>query len=203
MKISNISVQSDGYIYCRSCFYCCHDTLSSDTTYTLSTGINRMIGDIDSGNWSISYLLSMYKYRHKDFVLFDKPSLAVNGELISIDELCSLACYMDDKFYPLFSSRKTVKKLIEDGLKHRKSNYTYEEIKSIFGLDSQRVECRVAQVGNEKFRAMAAIGLAYGKEIFCFPWLSNKRFESYHQNISKLLECLENLGKIVIVPIGT
>ena len=61
---------------------------------------------------------------------------------------------------------------------------------------------RNEEVGNEIFKAMAAIGFSYKKEIFCFPWLSNRRFESYHENLTTLLQILEKLGKTVIIPVG-
>jgi len=49
---------------------------------------------------------------------------------------------------------------------------------------------------------MAAIGYAIGKDIFCFPWMSQNRFESFHSNIVGILPILESLNKIVILPIG-
>jgi hypothetical protein len=72
----------------------------------------------------------------------------------------------------------------------------------LFCIDNERFERPLKGVGNEIFKAMAAIGFSYKKEIFCFPWLSNRRFESYHKNLTALLQILENLGKTVIIPIG-
>ena len=72
----------------------------------------------------------------------------------------------------------------------------------MFQLDEQRFERPISQVGNEVFRAMAAIGYAHEKEIFCFPWLSKERFDSYRNNLADLLPILEKIGKIAIIPIG-
>ena len=49
---------------------------------------------------------------------------------------------------------------------------------------------------------MAAIGYSMGKQVCCFPWFSRKRYESYHKNLSWLMEMLENLEMTVILPIG-
>lgn len=201
MKISNINVQNEGYVYCKSNFYSAHDSLSNYSCYTFSLGINKLIGEIDSGNWAISYLLSMYKYRPEDFVLFEQPKVTVNSKLISLNELSEFSCYMD-KLDPLFSASNSVKKLIMQGLEHSKLNCSYDDIKNLFHIDSERFERPLTGVGNEIFKAMAAIGFSYEKEIFCFPWLSNKRFESYHENLTTLLQILENLKKIVIIPVG-
>jgi len=49
---------------------------------------------------------------------------------------------------------------------------------------------------------MAAIGFCHKKQVFCFPWLSKKRFDYYRGNITDVLNVLESLGKIIILPIG-
>ncbi len=201
MKINNINIKSEGYVHCKSSFYSSHDILSDCSCYTFLPGINRLVGEIDSGNWAISYLLSMYKHRPKDFVLFEEPKLFVNNESISLDEFSDYACYMDN-VYPLFSANKSVKEHIIQGLDHSKLNCSYDDIKNLFYMDSERFERPLKGVGNEIFKAMAAIGFSYKKEIFCFPWLSNRRFESYHENLTTLLRILENLEKTVVMPVG-
>ena len=201
MKISNISIKSEGYVYCKSSFYSAQDSLSDCSCYSFSRGINKLIGEIDSGNWAISYLMSMYKYRPKDFVLFEQPQIAVDNRCISLNELSEFSCYMD-KLYPLFSTDNSVKEHIVQGLEHSKSNYTYNDIKNLFHIDSERFERPINGAGNEIFKAMAAIGFSYKKEIFCFPWLSDKRFNGYHENLTTLLQILKGLEKTVIIPVG-
>ena len=201
MKINSISIQNDGYVHCKSGFYSAQDILSKCSCYTFLPGINKLIGEIDSGNWAVSYLLSMYGYRPKDFILFEQPIATVNNEPVLLNKLSEYSCYMDNS-YPLFSAKSSIKKSIIKGLKQSKSNYSYDDIKNLFGLDGDRIEHSLKGVGNEKFRAMAAIGLAYEKEIFCFPWLSKKQFENYHSNLTELLSILEKLEKIAIVPVG-
>ena len=201
MKISNISIKNEGYVDCKSCFYSALDGLSNNLCYSFKPGINKLIGEIDSENWAVSYLLSMYVHRPKDFILFEKPEVTVNGKIISLNELSEFACYMD-KLYPLFSTSRSVKKQIIRGLKSSKLNYSYDDIKNLFQIDSERFERPLTGVGNEIFKAMAAIGFSYKKEIFCFPWLSSMRFEGYHLNLTYVLQTLEKLEKTVIVPIG-
>ena len=201
MKISNISIKNEGYVDCKSCFYSALDGLSNNLCYSFKPGINKLIGEIDSENWAVSYLLSMYVHRPKDFILFERPEVTVNGKIISLNELSEFACYMD-KLYPLFSTSRSVKKQIIRGLKSSKLNYSYDDIKNLFQIDSERFERPLTGVGNEIFKAMAAIGFSYKKEIFCFPWLSSMRFEGYHLNLTYVLQTLEKLEKTVIVPIG-
>ena len=202
MRIVNVSVQNEGYVFCNSNFYSAQDTLSNSTCYNFSIGINKLQGEIDSGNWAISYLLSMYKHRPKDFVLFDSTTVMVNNDkTISIDELSLYSCYLD-KLDPLFTYSVPVNKLVLKGLKRSHSKYSCDDIKSLFQIDNERFERPLSGVGNEIFKAMAAIAFANGKEIYCFPWLSNKRFSLYDKNLTELLETLKECGKIVIMPVG-
>ncbi len=202
MKIESLSFRARGYVDCKSGFYTAQDNLSSDVEYTFKTGINKLIGEIDSNVWAASYYLSMYKYRKKDFIIFENNGVFVNDSQLSLDELSEYTCYLNDKFYPLFSTGKSVRKLIMQGIKKNKLDCTPDDIKALFELDDQRFERPVKCVGNERFRAMAAIGYAYGKQVYCFPWLSKKRFDYYHGNMTWLLDILEKLEMIAIVPVG-
>lgn len=201
MEISIIKVQSEGYVHCKSNFYSAHDCLSNGLCHTFLPGINSLIGEIDSGNWAISYLLSMYLHRPEDFILFEQPQIKVNNNLICLDELAKFSCYLD-KLDPLFAGNDSVTQLIKHGLQSSNSNDSSDDIMNLFHIDRERFERSLAGVGNEIFKAMAAIGYANNKEVFCFPWLSKNRFESYHENLTNLLKTLKDLGKIVIVPIG-
>lgn len=200
MKIDSINITSTGYVDCKSKFYSASDILNG-SNYNFNIGINLLTGEIDSGIWAVSYLLSMYKHRTKDFVLFDNYTVVINGEEISLNELEKFTCYMDT-IHPLFSSKLSVKKLVEQGLRKIKLDFSTEDVKSIFDLNDQRFERPISCVGNEVFRAMAAIAFAHGKQIFCFPWLSQLRFESFHNNLEELLNILVKLNMVVVLPKG-
>jgi len=201
MKKDIIKIRASGYVYCKSEFYSAQDTISENREYTFLPGINNLVGDIDSENWAISYLISMYNCRSKDFIIFDKPKIELNGEAVVISELSATACYMD-KSYPLFSSKKTVRQLVLQGIKSNHIELSADEVRSLFLISEDRFDRPLKSVGNEIFKAMAAIAYCNRKEIFCFPWMSYRRYEGYHYNLSGLLEILESLNKVVILPIG-
>ena len=202
MKIENVSIRNQGYVECKAAFCSAQDLLSENREYKFTTGINRLVGEVDSGNWAVSYLLSMYIYRPEDFVLFGKTDVTVNySTVISLNKFSEYTCYMDP-VYPMFSTKKSVRTLILQGLEKNHTDCTPEYFKDMFCLDDQRFRRPLSQVGNEKFRAMAAVAIAHGKQVFCFPWFTQRRFEYYHENLSVLLEMLGSLGKIVILPVG-
>lgn len=199
MKIDKITVVSDGFVHCRSAFYTSNDLLQGKITHSLVPGLNQLVGDIDSGAWAVSYLLSMYKHKKKDFILFDPARITVNGEDMSLSDFSAYSCYID-KSFPLFSTKKSVKSIVSSELKRRNLDITAEEIKKIFQLSDDRFERPLSGVGNEAYRAMCAIGYAAGKEVFCFPWLSDCRFEYVKVHIMFVASVLESLGKIVVLP---
>lgn len=195
----HISVNNDGYVFCKSRFYTAHDVLS-DKMVDFSAGANKLVGSIDSGNWGISYLLSMYNSNRKDFTLFKEAVVSVNDTTVSLDEFSECSCYMDT-VYPLFSKKTPVDKLVAKGLKKSKADTTPEEIRKLFCIDKERFTRPLSQLGNEVFQAMAAIGYANGKDVFCFPWLSEMRYCYYQVRIDALVKTLESLGKVVILPL--
>ena len=130
MSIKAIQIQNAGFVTCRSTF-CVMDGCLKRETYFFVRGVNRLVGDIDSGNWAVSYLLSMYSHRKKDFNLFEKPCVIVNGEQISLEELARFVCYMDF-CDPLFSGRCSVRKKILHGISSGKTNCLCEELEEQF-----------------------------------------------------------------------
>ena len=69
-------------------------------------------------------------------------------------------------------------------------------------ISPDRFERKLSCVGNEVFKAMSAIGYSHGKQVFCFPWISKMRFDNFHRNITDLLEVLQNLKTIIVLPVG-
>ena len=147
MKIKNISIKNEGYVYCKSSFYSTCDSLSNYICYSFSSGINKLIGEIDSGNWAISYLLSMYNHRPEDFILFEQPKITINDKLISLNEFLMFSCYMDE-LDPLFSKVNSVKEHVIQGLYQSNINYSSNDIRELFQIDTERFERPLKGIGN-------------------------------------------------------
>lgn len=201
--INKIEFCHEDSVFCKSRFYTCCDILYKRKPFCFLQGVNKLVGDIDDGNFAVSYLLSMYDKINKKHMFYSQPDLKVNDEETSLKELTKYCCYLDEREYPLFKSkRKTVRQLIEKGLKKSGIKKTCQEICDLFLLTDCRLDRPIYAVGNERFRSMAAVGYAHGKEVFCFPWLSKKMFNYYTNNILWLLDILEELKVIAIVPVG-
>lgn len=198
--MDRIEIKIGGYIDCKSMFYSVADVFNSEAPYKFSAGINRLYGEIDSGVFGISYLISMYNSVNKDLI-YGQPEANVDENIVPLSELTKYACYLDES-YPLFKTRKSVRKMVSLGLKKNKSIENCEQLRDMFMISKDRFERPLYGVGNERFKAMAAIAYAFNKEIFCFPWLSKNRFDYFRRNMTDLLDILASLNKIVIVPTG-
>lgn len=189
---------------CKSDRYTSSNFLRESKKFEFVKGTNIIKCDIDSGEWGASYLFSMYNRR----MIKRDPSnndlfATVDGINMPLNELKEFCCYIDSSEYPLFNSkRKTVRKLIEAGLKSGKTNKTINEISEIFLLSEDRLDRPICYTGNERFRSMSAVGYAFGKQIFCFPWLSNMMFEYYSNSITCAMNALSTLGLMSILPVG-
>ena len=199
MDINEIKIKNEGYIDCESSFYKVCDVLQGQE-FTFAKGINILESDIDSGIFAISYLISMYdKINHK--MLFQPQEAIVDGNVMQLSALTKQACYMD-RLYRLFASRRPVSELVAKGLRQSKVAYSTREIRNMFEIEKIRFDLPIDATGNERFKIMAAIGFCYGKQIFCFPWMSRMRFECFEAHTRKGLDVLESMGKIVVLPIG-
>lgn len=139
-------------------------------------------------------------FNDREFLLLNARIL-VNDNEMKLEEFLKYSCYMD-KLYPLFSTNKRIDQIVAAGISKNKLDCSPNDVRDMFGIDSGRFQRPLRGTGNEKFKMMAAIGYVYGKEVFCFPWMSQKRFYGFHGHLTYALEKLEQLGKTVILPLG-
>ena len=193
----SIEFIGDGYVHCIS-VWGEYSTCFDRARYTFDRGITLLNGDVDSGAWGISYLLSMYDKNNKSIVLF-KPELYMDGIACEFGDIKEKACYMDPS-NPLFNKELTVREMVEMGLSKNHINMNVEEILEKIPITPCRFERKLSGVGNERFRCMAAIGYANKKTIYCFPWMSKNRFIYYHRNLTDVLNILGNMNNTVLMP---
>lgn len=198
MIINDINILNfSASVLCKSSRYTAQAFYDNEEVH-ITSGINKLDCDIDGSGWAVSYMLSMYKYRPKD-IFWDSPEILLNGNISTVDSVSVNACYMDE-IHPIFSRDKTVRKLIEEGIKKNRLNVPAEYFRDMFAIDKNRFERKLSQVGNERFRCMSAIGCAHSKSVFCFPWLSKKLVNYYGLNLQFPMEVLQSQQKIVVFP---
>lgn len=190
-----------GRVLCKSVYYTASDGFDGEFHCAFAPGVHRLVGDIDSGVWAVSYLLSMYCHTPKYFSLSEPPTVTVNGNTLSLEEFARFACYLD-RSYPLFAKTAPVCRLIQNGLRRTRSGQSLEEVQALFGISPERFDRPLTDMGNELPQAMAAVAYSQGKDVFCFPWMSEKRLAEIGEKLPPLLDTLDRLGKIVLLPLG-
>ncbi|MBQ7821276.1 MAG: hypothetical protein IJ391_03235 [Clostridia bacterium] len=193
LKISEF----DGFVHCKSMFgeYL---SLCNDIQYNFNTGVNILHGDIDDYPWAISYTLSNYKQCCDDFILSGNEKVVYNETELTLMDLNKFSCYIDRKINN--KQKGTVREHIKQGKLISESIHSFDDIKDLFALSEDRLDRTIDQVGNEFIRSLIAIEYVNGKDIFCFPWLSSKKYEYYRANIDYVSHILTQLGKIIIIP---
>lgn len=190
-----ITISAESGIRCKSLYFTCGVFI--DETIMIHSGLNKFTGEIDSAGWGISCLLSV----EKSLVASDAVTIAVNNEAVALEALREKCCYMDES-NPLFSSKSTLRKLILKAIKTHKSSYSLENVMAMFNLSEERLDRRIANMGNERFRGMAALGFLHNKEIFCFPWMSEKLLKTFQWTLKYTFEPLLKFDKTIIFPSG-
>lgn len=199
MIIEQIKIANEGFIVCESSFYRVKDILNGQE-FLFTKGLNLLEGDIDSGIFGISYLISMHN-RVDSANLFMPLEVLVNNSSMPLSKLTEYSCYLDQS-NDMFSASKSVREQVMEALNESRIEYNVEEIESMFQLTDFRFNSPISAVGNERFKAMAAIGFSAGKQIFCFPWFSKMRFEYFSKQIYPILDVLTKESKIIVLPVG-
>ena len=192
-------INTEGFAKCQSVFGSYYSVLDN-YSWQFNSGITVISGDIDSGGWTLCYLLSMCG-REKNIIIDPASKLVYNNVEYSFVQFAKKVGYIDKRLgLSYFENYCTVEKLLRKKLMSSKSSLLYENVISLFQLDKQRLHRPLIQCGNEYIRARAAIEFASGKDVFCFPWLSDKQFNYYKEHICFVCSVLSENSKIVIIP---
>lgn len=160
--------------------------------YSFLPGINLLAGTEGSGNDGLSLLLS-------GRCGFNDCTVTADGREVRRRELAEISCLVGHA--PPHSDRVPFRRLAERGLrKNRTSLLTFDDLAGKFLLTSARYGRRLSYMGNERWRASLAVGYAYGKSVFCTPFLSAEGWEKlYRYALKPYLELLRADGMTVIL----
>lgn len=162
--------------------------------YNFKSGnIYGLIGEYGEGNWYLSCLLG-------GLLKIEDHVIEINGLIADQKELKETAWYVDYNK----ELNKSVQRHIEEGRKHSKRDTTFKEIKEMFKLSDSCVNRKLKQLSWERWRASLAIGYAYKKKIFHYPYLTSSYYDSMLSPIMD--DCFEILKKddaLILLPAGS
>lgn len=159
--------------------------------------IYGIIGECGSGGWGLSYILSG-KESLKDQEVF------IDGKRVSQEDLKEISWYVGEGLNNScrFSREKTIHQQLQYVIRNRSMSIDEKDIIEKFYLSPERLNCRFSQLSWERWRASAAIGYAYGRKIFCFPWLSSRFVNLLILNgrMNIYTDILKSENAIIIIP---
>lgn len=153
--------------------------------------------DHNESGWGISCLLSGRLKLNDEIVLINNKRYIKNDRIKE-------GWYVGEGLYKkqccLFE--KTIKQQIAFALKHSQLNMTVDDIINKFELSQHRINNKFSHMSWESWRASAAIGYAYGKCIFCFPWLDTAYLKDviFSTGFLFYIKILRDAGTIIILP---
>jgi ABC-type thiamine transport system ATPase subunit len=161
-------------------------------TYSFEKGITALIGGRDSGAAGLSYLAS-------GRCSFNGCTVRIDGRQVTQRELSEDSLLFASM--PGFQSMLTVRQLIKRALRHNAgSGYDVSAIAEKFRLTPERLDRRLQYNGNERYRASAAVGYAYGKHIYSMGYMESCLFrKNYKACLIPFLELLRDEGMTVIL----
>lgn len=188
-----------GYINCKFNFGQ-YTFAMTELSFLFESKLYYLYGEIDSGNWAISYLLS--HCNDKDNMIWEEAEYTLNSQPCTLFEIGQHCCYISKSHNNMFreKTRKTVKHFVEKNLAKSKVKLTVEEIRNLFEIDESRFERPIYQTGNMSLRCAAAIGLAADKQVYCFPWFSKKMYRYYKPHIIAIVDALRSQNRTILLP---
>ena len=164
--------------------------------YRFVPGIYVLKGEVGVGGWALSEILC-------GKAEISSGSVLLNGNPLGNNQLGNYGCCIGDIINVGLNndvSKMTIHKqleyAVENGLGYGKS---VSEIKEMFELSDGRFERTLPDTSGERWRISMAVGYAFEKSIYCFPWVNSKFIKSL-MCLELCLKILKNSGSIIVIP---
>lgn len=196
MKVKLLDFRAGGK--CDLFHYGVLNDYSDRINLTLESGhLYGVIGEFGDGGAAISYGLSGHLPSYEGRVW-------INGSEVKPEELYSLAWYVGYDTYSPKESRRLFKHSIEnqvkEGIAQTGQPFGVKDVQGMFKVSDERFLRNIKYVSGERYKASAAIGYAYNKQIFCFPWMNSRDLLHQKEHITNIVSVLLKANKIVLIP---
>ena len=171
------------------------------------TGINFITGGLHECGPGLSYTLCKGRLSENEYNV-DKvgkdghcKEFCLDDEIITLKQLQQMTYFITGEDKHNWLTKNYYGKTVMQNLKIAEKNRGVDinEIIDTFDLD-ERVHRNIGRLSGNRYRYSTAIGIAYGKKILCYPWLSCAEMpvDIFYSVLSKKAED-DNL--IIIAPV--
>ncbi|EFM08679.1 hypothetical protein PaecuDRAFT_4473 [Paenibacillus curdlanolyticus YK9] len=146
-----------------------------------------IIGEQGMGGGALSYLLSgrVRSYRGHIFI---------NNNRCDTMTLQQAGWYVGEGT----AENKTIREQLESA--PPSVHTTTSQLIDRFELSESRLDREMRYISNERWNASTAIGMAFGKSIYCFPWLDDTVKEIIRARLKHCSAVLKQNNHILIIP---
>lgn len=182
--------------------------------------LNGIVGEFGNGGAVLSYGLTNTGFRKQNNTGFYEGTICVDDKEETIDYIVKNSWYIGYDIYgshkPLFRRkiigeplcyeydilrrRKTIKEQIEAGVQAKHCDLNTDTIQNMFELREPRLGRSIKYVNGERWKSSIAIGFAYGKKIFCYPWVNSKDVGIMEEQMRKNIKILTDSNCFVVLP---
>jgi len=179
-------------------------------SYTFTPGAYALVGQIDDGGWALSYSLApikkkdvyINKWGSSDEHGIGMTRFFIDDKEVSLAYLQSISCHLGYHNKNKFAScNKSVRKQLKKAIKKGTSKYSLAELQEMFEFSDVMMDRPIYNTGTSAWRITAAIGLAQGKKIFCFPWKSNSYIKGMVHSLEKLAKIFIKEDCLLLIPL--
>ncbi len=202
LKIQLLNFQDS--VECKSILFTSKESFPKVSHTFVGGKVYGIVSDFGCGSWGLVTCLGGRCDQPEGEVL-------LNGEHIDCSVLKKYSCFISERLYDGINSEQdylTPRQCIEKALNMSRLPYTVEDIKNMFGLSGDGINCPptdgrfnrdLRYASGEIWTISMAVGFALGKEIFCFPWLNERDITRVQK---PFLDILRENKKIVLIPSG-
>lgn len=166
------------------------------TVFEMYAGIlNGIVGEFGNGGAVLSYILANNTNLYEGKIYIDDKKE-------TISPIVENSWYIGYDIYgfrkPL--KRKTIREQIMDGVRESQCDLNADAIQNMFEVSEAGARKSIQKVGMERWKASTAIGYAYQKKIFCYPWMNSRDVELLREQMTKSIQILIENNCIVVLP---
>lgn len=161
-------------------------------SFVFEPGCNVLEGNFYTGGWTISYILAKGKIDYVENIK-KKELYEIKRESYYVGNI--------PKFLKVLSKPIRIKQWIQFYLKKSNIGLSFEWIVDSLELEEVHLERPLLYLADRIWVYSFAMGLAKGKNIFCFPWFSEANLKNKYYRFKLVARVVKELGYIVILPV--
>lgn len=153
--------------------------------------------ELGNGSWALSWIISGKTKQQKGFI-------SIDGNVLNTRKRKKYSqCVGINGHGFITLKKKTIENQILEGLKRTnfKNAKDVDSVADIFKLNKLKLDRILEHVSAMRFKASMAIGYAFDKKIYCFPWMAQDWIFNFDDIwLRELVTYLKNSGALIIIP---